>query len=661
LILSKSAGGSREEVPMIRKALIGLAVLLVLVIAGLLLAVRFVPVDAYRGRLVTLVKRATGRDLRINGGMSLSLVPHVALSAKDVAFANAPGGQAVNMAQLKSLEIQLKLLPLLHGELVVDRFDLVDPVIALEVDKAGHPNWVFAPAAAPVGAAHAPPPARQGEAGAGLSELRLDDVELTNGTISYTNLQTGQQISVTGIGMKVSLPDLESPCVVDGSAVWNGETVSLAAVLSKPGALERGEPMGVALKLQSRPINVAFDGTTTGAAADRIDGTIDLAVPSVRELAKWMGHPLTLGGSGFGPLAVKGKIAAAGTRYGFSDASITLDALKTSGDLTVDTGGARPFAKGRLAVEQLDVNPYLGTAPTVSKPGAGGTASGRPAAGGWSDEPVDVAALKAVDADLSLSADAITYRKIALGKSALTLQLKDGRLDADLSQITLYGGGGHGKLTVDGTATVPAVQAAFSLAHVQAEPLLDAVLGMDRLSGTGSFDVTLGSRGRSERELVAGLDGRGSLNLTKGAYKGANLVGLVKNTAMPILGGQASGEQTDIASLSASYVIAKGLIKNNDLKLVSADLPMEGAGTIDLPQRRVDYRVTPRLAGAIAVPVLISGPWDQLSYRPDVVGIVTDPAKAVGGLVGAGAKGVGGAVNGVANPVGGVLKGLLGQ
>lgn len=647
-----------------KKALVGLAVLLVLLLVAVLVAPRFVPVDAYRSRLVALVKQSTGRDLKINGPLSLSLVPHLALSAEDVAFANAPGGQAVNMAQLKSLEIELKLLPLLHGTLAVDRFILVEPVIALEVDKAGHPNWVFAHSAA--GAATASPapaasPARESAPGAGLSQLRLDDVELSNGTISFANLQTGKQVSVTGITMKVSLPDLESPCTVEGSAVWNAEPVTFAVALAKPGALERGEPSGVTVKLQAKPVTFTFDGTVTGAAVDRIEGAIDLSVPSVRDLAKWAGYPLTVGGNGFGPLAIKGKIAASGSSFTFSDAGIAFDAIKSRGDLTVDTGGARPVAQGRLAVDQLDLNPYLAPAGAATKPAAGTAASEHGGAGGWSDEPLDVAGLKAVDADLTLNAGGIKYRKVVLGKSALALQLKDGRLAADLSEIALYQGSGHGKLTVDGGGAVPALQANFSLAHVQIGPLLNDTLGMDKLSGTGSFDLAISGRGRSERELIGSLDGRGAINLVKGAYRGANLAGLIKSTAAPIVGGRESGEQTDIASLLATYVIANGVVRNNDLKLVSADLPMEGAGTIDLPRQRVDYKVTPRLAGAIAVPVLITGPWDQLSYQPDVVGIVTDPAKTVGGLVGAGAKGVGGTVKDVANPLGGALKGLLGQ
>jgi len=65
-----------------------------------------------------------------------------------------------------------------------------------------------------------------------------------------------------------------------------------------------------------------------------------------------------------------------------------------------------------------------------------------------------------------------------------------------------------------------------------------------------------------------------------------------------------------------------------------------GSGTVDLPLRQVDYRLTPSVAGIVAVPVIITGPWDDLSYRPDVSGmakdLAKDPGKALDTLKGGG-------------------------
>jgi AsmA protein len=90
------------------------------------------------------------------------------------------------------------------------------------------------------------------------------------------------------------------------------------------------------------------------------------------------------------------------------------------------------------------------------------------------------------------------------------------------------------------------------------------------------------------------------------------------------------------SALTGTYAIADGILHNNDLKLVSAEIPMTGKGTVDLPKRTVDYRLEPSLAGMVAVPVVIEGPWDDLTYRPDLAGIAEglakDPGKALGVL-----------------------------
>ena len=67
-----------------------------------------------------------------------------------------------------------------------------------------------------------------------------------------------------------------------------------------------------------------------------------------------------------------------------------------------------------------------------------------------------------------------------------------------------------------------------------------------------------------------------------------------------------------------------------------------------MPKRTVNYRVTPKVVasakgqggesqlGGLAVPVQITGPWDNLAFAPDLSGvldeIIKDPSKALEGL-----------------------------
>ena len=653
-----------------KKLLIGIAVVIVLLIAAALAAPFFIPVDTYKNELIAAVKQSTGRDLHINGKVSFSLLPSLAVEADDVALSNPPGAASPNMATFAKLQLQLKLLPLLSHRVELDKLVLVNPVIALEVDKQGRPNWQFSTVtqpkspAAPKPAAPAPAAAQGG--GSMLSGLSLADVRLENGQISYLDQRSGKSLQLQQIAMKVSLPDLDSPLTADGSAVYRGEKLALQVELANPRAFLGGKASAARLGLDSKPISFSFSGSAAGSTPPRLDGAVELKVPSLRGLAQWAGTPLTLPGTGFGLLTISGKVSVAGPKIAFTGANLALDQIKATGEVALDTAGARPSVKGKLAADKLDLNPYLppehkagaaapgAAAPGGGTPGAKGGGSPGASTTGWSDAPIDVAPLKTADVDFALSANSLIYRKIEVGKSALGLHLVNGRLEADLTEMQLYQGGGTGKVVVDGSGAVPAIEAQFSLSRVQIEPLLKAAIGLDRVTGTGAFNLSVAGRGRSQREIIGALGGKGDLNLANGTIKGVNLVAMVRNIGSAFQSG--GTDVTAFSSLSGTYTIEHGILRNNDLQLKSSDMPMTGAGTVDLPRRSVDYKVTPRIAGAVAVPVIVKGPWDNLSYQPDLAGLVGNPEKLLEG----GAKGAAGAVQSAPKGVDKLLKGLFG-
>ncbi len=638
-----------------KKLLIGAAIVIVVIIAAAFVVPFFIPADTYKSKVIALVKDQTGRDLRIDGPVHFSLLPSLSLAANDVALSNAPGAVAPSMVQLKELDVKLALLPLLHGAVEIAQFKLVEPAINLEIDKQGRPNWVFATSAKPAAPApSAPSTAQPASGGGGLSSLSLGDVSIVNGQASYLDQRTGEKRVLSDINMELSLPSLAAPLNAKGSASWNGEKVALSANVARPGTLQTGGTSPVAISLTATPITFDFQGEATGAALSKLSGTTNLTVPSVRGLAKWVGIAFAPPGTGFGPLSIKGKIDVAGSKMAFSNATLSLDAIRGTGNIAIDTSGARPALSGRLDVDKLDVNPYL-------PPESGATSSAAPAApsggaaksSGWSDAPLDLSPLKTADAEFNLSANSILYRKITIGKSALGLHLKNGRFEADLTEMALYQGKGQGKVVADGSGAVPAIAASFDLGGVAIQPLFRDVAGFERLTGTGSFALDVSGHGKSQRDIVGALNGKGNLNLANGKIEGVNLVSFMKNVASSAMGGQGGGNDTSFGSLTGTFVITNGILHNNDLKLTSPEVPMTGAGTVDLPQRQVDYKLTPSVAGIVAVPVDITGPWDNLSYRPDVSGIAKDIAKDPGKALNAIQGGGSGAKN--------MLKGLLGK
>jgi AsmA protein len=229
---------------------------------------------------------------------------------------------------------------------------------------------------------------------------------------------------------------------------------------------------------------------------------------------------------------------------------------------------------------------------------------------------------------------------------------------------------------------VPTVKKSFELSGVQAQPLLADAAGFDRLEGTAEAEMAVTTRGRTEREMVQALKGSGAVKFTDGAIHGINLAAMVRNATSAFLDpGAQKAQKTDFAELSGTFVIQNGILRNDDLKLISPLLRLHGAGTSDLPKRTVDYRVEPKLAASlegkggtqeaagITVPVIITGPWHDLSYRPDLVGVakevLKDPGKAAdvakGAIEGLKKGGDGGGDIPVPKEAGKALKKLFGN
>lgn len=627
-----------------KKLLIAIAALVVVLVAGVVALPFFVPVSVYKTQIEAQAKAATGRDLAIKGDMKLSLFPAVAIEAKDVSFANAAGASTPEMARLKSLKVAVKLMPLLKGSLEVESFVLEEPVIVLEIDKQGRANWVFDTRPATPGAA----PQATGSSAAGApGDIRLGEVKLKDGRLTYIDARTGAKEELTAINATVELPDLDRPMKFDGAATWHGKPLTVKLDVDKPRALMAGQPAGISLLLGGDPVKIGFKGQVTTAGAGRAQGDVDLAIPSIKDLAAWVGKPIDARPNTMGALSISGKLDRQGPKTSFTGAKVSLDQIKGTGDVAVDTSGAKPHLQAKLALEKLDVNPYLPPEAPAAKGGAPAPA-GQSAQQGWSEDPIDLTGLRAANADLDLTVGGLVIRKIEIGKGVIKAQLKDGRLALDLSELALYQGTGQAKVTLDGSGPMPAVDARVTLSGVKAEPLLKVAADFERLSGTFATEAQVTTRGRSQKEMVSALGGQGKFAFTDGAIKGINLGAMVRNITTAFTDPSAKETQkTDFSELGGTYTIAQGILRNNDLSMKSPLLRVEGKGTVDLPKKTVDYRVEPKVAmttegqggqmqaAGLMVPVNVKGPWHDLSYQPDLAALIKiDPAKALDALKG---------------------------
>jgi len=632
----------------------GVGVIVVLGVAAVLILPQVVPMDRVVAEAEAQVQAATGRKLTVGGEPELSLWPEVAIRVGDVAFANAAGAPDPNMATAEAVRIAVPVLPLLSGEIEVKEFVLVKPDIRLYVDKNGKPNWAFDAGQAAGGGQASGGQASGGGAASGglppeLKGLKLGDVRIEDGRVSYTDARTGATETAENIDMAVSLPSMAGPLALDGGLDWKGESIKLDLQMAKPAAATEGGKSALALKTASTHFEASFDGEADFAKGFALAGAAAFKTPSLKALAAWAAQPIEMEGDVLGPVEAKGQLALSDGRFAFTGADLAIDAIRGKGDFALATGGAVPAITAKLALGALDLNPYMGS-PKAGGGSDGGGGGSEPAK--WSDAPIDFSALKSVNADLDLAVESLKIQEIEIGQSALTAALKGGVLNLDLAKMALYGGSGTVQATVDASKATPTFKKTLKVSGIDAQPLLTDAAGFDRLSGKGDLNLAITAAGASEAAIVKSMDGNGGFVFKDGAITGFNLGAMMRQVESAFLDASAGKqEQTDFSELTATFKIENGVVSNDDLAMLSPLFRVKGEGTVDAPARTVNYRVVPKavasttgqggatdLAG-VKVPVLITGPWHDISYAPDLSGAVTDlvkdPSKAVDAVKGA--------------------------
>ncbi|GAA0562568.1 AsmA family protein [Rhizomicrobium electricum] len=604
----------------LRNSLIGVGAVAILVVA----APFIIPVDTYRGRIESAAAEATGRAFKIDGPLRVTLFP-LGVRAKEVTLANVPGGRASVMVSVGDIDLSVKVLPLLTGRIALDKIVLDKPTIALEVDRAGNPNWKF-------GKESAGSKKKKGTLTL-PSGTELSGIEVSDGRVTYDNAKTNTHRALEHVNVTVGITTADKPVTADGDMTYAGRKLTFSAYLATLQTFLGSGTTHFDIKADADLMHAAVkgimtpDGTTTG--------DIKLETSNFRDLAAWYGTKLPVGG--LGKLALAARIENKDKVTTFDGLKIVLDGQTMSGRLAVDSRATVPVLDGALTVDHLDLNPYLF---------GGRHEPSAPKENGWSKKPISVALIKEFNGRLALTTGALRVQGLHLGRTVLRIETQDGLLQTFLDQIALYGGGGKAELTIDARGTVPRFANTLQFSGVQLKPFLTDALGLSTIVGTGALNLDIAMAGASPNAILHSLSGKGAIRGANGRFKGVDL-GAVARSVQTALGGATSdAASTSFHDMGASFSIGNGVMTTRDFHVAGPVVQMNGQGAIDVGNRTIAMRVRPEagLGGyAIGVPFLITGSWDKLHYGPDVAGIVggmmdslKNGGSALGGLLGEG-------------------------
>ncbi|MEL6794158.1 MAG: AsmA family protein, partial [Pseudomonadota bacterium] len=243
-----------------RTALKLFAALIGIVVIAIVAIIVLVPTERIAQIAADQVKAATGRELTLAGGVSPSFYPVIGVETGAVTLSNAEWASTENMVSASSAKVGVELIPLISGEIKVSEVRLIDPVIALEVDENGTPNWEF-------GQAQRGETTTAQEGEGFVKSVSLGEAVIENGAVSFIDRSTGQEIAVEAINATIALEALDAPLSIDGDAVWNGERAEIALVLTTPAAAMAGEAIAFDVALSSAMAEVSARGEATPPAA----------------------------------------------------------------------------------------------------------------------------------------------------------------------------------------------------------------------------------------------------------------------------------------------------------------------------------------------------------------------------------------------------------
>jgi uncharacterized protein involved in outer membrane biogenesis len=226
----------------------------------------------------------------------------------------------------------------------------------------------------------------------------------------------------------------------------------------------------------------------------------------------------------------------------------------------------------------------------------------------WSREPMDLSALKAMDATLKLKSDGIVLDRIVLEDVDAVAKLAGGVLTADPVTGLLFRGPFQANLRFDANGT-PSVDGAVSVKNADLSRASRDDKGRSVATGQMTFAAKAKSRGVSTADLVAGLGGSGSLRLSdvevgKGVAGGetAAVINLLQQLNAIGAGLGASGGR---AQVTATFRIADGVVRSDDIALESGLGEGGAQGTIDLAGWNMDVNGQIRLRGNILTGLMI--------------------------------------------------------
>jgi len=564
-----------------------------------LIALSFlIPAASVRDAVKAEIHAVTGLDPMLGDDVSLSLFPSGTVRFRNVLLGNDRIGEPAVAAD--ELTARLRYFPLLAGRIEISDVTLVHPVINVVFSATGQSNWSGLIASL----AHAlePDPERPES---------FSEIGIQNGTVVVRDAGKNTTERLEDVNFQVAWPSISRSFGANGHFAWNNEPVEASLTLSDFLAALTGERSGVKLRLSSAPLQLAFDGEATDQPTLKLDGTLDVEAPSLRDALHWTGKSKVPFG-GFGRFALRAQSDVGGGVASLSNVNVELDGNTAEGALTLATDG-HSLVQGTLAADALDLTPYVSGVRLLARD-----------EDRWDRLPITLNGFDDFNLDLRLSAASIKIANAQLGRTAVAATMHRGKLDLTIGESQAFGGTAKGTLGITSADNGVAVTSNMQFLDVDLENCLSQIFGMHKVQGRGNLAFDLGGAGDSVMAITHTLSGTASVNAQSGALTGIDVEQLLRRLERRPLSGNGDFRQgrTPFDQLTVNLKVDHGLVSIADMHVDGPSVKLAIGGQASVPTRDLDLKgvatlVSNATADEFDLPFVVQGPWDDPIMLPD--------------------------------------------
>ncbi len=333
------------------------------------------------------------------------------------------------------------------------------------------------------------------------------------------------------------------------------------------------------------------------------------------------------------------NIKADGEKLALSGLNVKFDDSQIKGGLGI-SHFSKPLYTFDLDIDQLNLDKYIiaSDKPAETKANTG-------------DAPIDLSALKALNANGSIRIGNLRYGKTKASNVRVDLKAANGIATIAPLSANLYQGSMNGSLSVDARNT-PSIAFKQDMKGIAIGHFLVDAINNDMLDGKGTLNVDVTASGSTVGAMKKALNGKSSLQLADGAIKGIDIAGTIRNakSKLNVLKGQSSigadqTQKTDFSELSASFDIKNGVAHNEDLAMKAPILRLakgDSRGDVDIANETINYLAKPTIVKSIkgqggadldalagvSIPVKVTGTFSAPKYGVDFASLGTAIAKS---------------------------------